>query len=439
MTFVSSLARPRVLLARLVAAGLFLGPQSTRADVIVTWMDVADHAVVKAGEGNPRWRTAANTRGHAQVALAMFEAVNAVEGRYTSYLGTPRAAAGTSAEAAAASAAHTVLMKLHPDQQKKFDDALTVSMAQVPEGAAKTAGVELGTQTANAVMARAALPSGAVIPPYRPLTTAGAYIDPGLPSIQPFDLVMPPFFLSTADELRPAGPPALTSERYARDIEEVQRLGAKESKERPADKTLLARPWLSINYSAIVGDVTSQAGRSLSQNARLYALCEMIAEDTWLAVMEAKMHFRTWRPITAIRNADTDGNDATVRDDAWEPLLRTPTHPDYPCGHCGNAAAYAAVLEAETGPEPAGGVRLRTFDATPGMAITLPSWKAFVDEMSMSRIYAGAHTRFANTDAETIGREVARRVLGKFLTPIASNSTSAAAAPGGAQQELEKK
>jgi PAP2 superfamily len=401
--------------AWLLAAGLTVAPSLARADVVVTWMNIADQVVVRADENNTRARTPANSRSNAQVALAMFEAVNAVEARYRSYLGTPSAPAGTSAEAAAAAAAHTVLAALFPDRKKLFDDALTVTLARVADGPGKTAGVDLGRRTAAAAMARAALPAGTPYAHYRPEARPGEYIDPALPSILPFDLLLPPFFLARPDELRPAAPPALASKQYARDLDEVKRLGGKDSSERPADKTLLARAWLRINYSAIVGDVARQPGRSLSQNARMYALCEMAAEETWLAVKEAKLHFRRWRPITAIRNADQDGNDDTPRDEAWEPLLRTPPHPEYPCGHCGYATTVAAVLEAETGPAPAGGVTLRSYEDNPGMAITMPTWKAFVDEMALSRIYAGAHVRSANEAAQAIGREVARRALAGFM------------------------
>lgn len=409
--------RPRVIATWLLAIGLTWAPDLARADVVVTWMNIANLVSVKVDEANTHARTPANSRSNAQVALAMFEAVNAVEGRYRSYLGLPAAPAGTSAEAAAASAAYTVLAAIFPDQKKLFDDALTVSLGAVADGAGKTAGVDLGKRAAAAAMARAALPAGTVPVHYRPVTQPGEYIDPGLPSILPFDLLVPPFFLARADELRPAGPPALASKRYAQDLDEVLRLGGKASKDRPADKTLLARAWLRINYSAVVGDVARLPGRSLSQNARMYALCEMVSEDTWLAVKEAKLHFRTWRPITAIRNADQDGNDATTRDEAWEPLLRTPPHPDYPCAHCGYSASVSTVLAAETGPTPAAGITLRSYEDNPGMAITLPTWKAFVDTMSMSRIYAGAHTRSANEAGEAIGREVARRALAGFMQP----------------------
>lgn len=391
---------------------------AARADVVVQWMTVAaDAGDVASKSGDPDWRTAKNTRADSQVALAMFEAVNAVERRYTPYLEGVVAPSGASPDAAAAAAAHAVLSAMYPDQAKSFDTVLTVSLAAVPDGASETAGVELGKRAAEAAMRRASLPAGVSLEGYRPATRPGVYIDARLPSIKPFDTAMPPYFLQSASELRPAGPPPLTSARYARDIEEVRRLGAKNSKERPAHWTPMAKAYLWSDYHALVTDVARRPGRSLSQNARLYAMTYMVADDAWLTIMDAKMHYATWRPITAIRNADQDGNEATTRDADWTPLLPTPTHPDYPCGHCGNAAAIAAVLSTETGPAPQGGIRVVGYESV-GLERTLPTWAAYVDEMSMSRIYAGAHTRFANEDAEAIGREVARRALARWMRPV---------------------
>ena len=409
--------------AAALSLALFLGTSlaaaaPAHADAVVSWQNLTTHAIEQAKEAEPQhWRSPANSRAHAQVALAMFEAANAVDRRYHSYLGVP-AAADASEEAAVVTAAHEVLAALFPAQRKAFDDALAVGLAHVPAGAARTAGIELGKRTAAAAMKRSALPAHPHLVPYRTRALPGVYVDPGLPSIQPFDLAMPPYFLKSASELRSPPPPALTSERYARDIEEVRRLGGRHSTERPAEKTLLAYPWLMIDFGAIIADVARRPGRSLVQNARLYALAEMTAEDTWLAVIDGKMHYVAWRPITAIRNADLDDNPGTVREAGWEPLLPTPKHPDYPCGHCGSAAAYATILAHETGPVPPGGIRLHSLDENPGMAVTLPTWDAFVHEMSMSRIYAGAHTRYANEAAEAIGREVGRRALAGYMQPL---------------------
>ena len=411
---------PRIALAVALALLASAARPARAQDAVVTWMDVADWVETKASDADRGYRTARNSRAQTQTALAIFEARNAVERRYASFLGGFDAPTGASADAAVAAAAHAVLAALFPGQRQAVDDALTVALAEVPDGGAETAGVDVGKRAAEAVLRRAAMAEGATLAAYRPRTTPGAYIDPGLPSILPFDLLLPPWMLRGAAELRPAGPPALTSERYARDLDEVRRLGAKASTERTPAQTLLAPALLWVDYAALLRDVARRPGRAPLQNARMYALAYMTGDDGWLAVMEAKMHFGTWRPITAIRNADQDGNDRTPAVPDWEPLLRTPTHPDYPCGHCVFAAAVGTVLEAETGPAPEGGIRIRSVQHHPGLVATVPTWKAFVDAMSLSRIHAGAHTRFANEDAEAIGREVARRALTGVMRPLAA-------------------
>lgn len=398
-------------------------PAAARADTMTIWNDVADQLHEAAYE-TPNWRTAKNTRGHAQMALAMFEAVNSIHGSSHSHYGLARAAGDVSAEAAASAAAHAVLIALFPDDKKPLEEALAVALAGIADGAAEDAGVLQGRRAAELVMRRSAVPEGQTLPTYRPLTTVGKYIDPRLPSILPFDVMMPSFFLKDASALRPGPPPALDSATYAADLEEVRLLGAKTSTQRPADKTLLAKSWLNIDYSALIARVANRPGRTLLANTRLYALAWAAIEDSWLSIMDAKMHFATWRPVTAIRNADADGNPATLHDPSWESFLPTPTHPDYPCGHCGVSAAFATIMQSETGPAPEGGVHLSSTQGNRGLQVVLPTWTAFVDEMSMSRIYAGAHTRAANSVAEAMGRETARLILEKF--PASSPSPAAA-------------
>lgn len=391
--------------------------QAVPGDFVSDWMDLTNAVWEADGEAaGPQGRTARTSRADAQVALAMFEALNAVERRYESYLGTPPAEPGTSALAAATAAAHGVLNSLFAGQTEMFEPALTLALAGVPDGPAEDAGVALGRRVAAAVVARAALPDGAVLVQYRPPTAPGVYVTPGLGSILPFDLAVPPFLLDSVSAIRPPPPLALTDARYAADLEEVRRLGGADSPDRPADKTLLARIALEVDYDVILGDVARRPSRSPVENARLHALARMAADDTWSAIMDAKMHYATWRPVTAIRNADLDGNDGTALQADWRSLLPTPTHPDYPCGHCGVAAAFATVLAAETGPAPEGGVRI--VGETPGVGVTVATWGAFVDEMSMSRIYAGAHTRYANEVAEAMGRQVGRLALAALFRPL---------------------
>jgi hypothetical protein len=157
----------------------------------------------------------------------------------------------------------------------------------------------------------------------------------------------------------------------------------------------------------------------LVQNARMFALVGMASDDAYMATGEAKLYYNFWRPITAIRNAEDDGNPATAADPAWMPLITTPNHPEYPCGHCTYAAAVAGIMKSETGAAPPGGVRVAS-RSIPGAAVqVLPSWDEWVREVSFSRTLGGVHYRFANEAGEELGRTVAKMTLAKVMRPIA--------------------
>lgn len=210
----------------------------------------------------------------------------------------------------------------------------------------------------------------------------------------------------------------MTSERYARDLQEVQRLGAKTSKERTPHQTLMARYRITPDMMPSMRLIADQKGRRLVDNARLFALSNMIADDAGMAMADAKLHYNYWRPITAIRNAADDGNAATVPDPSWEPLIRTPNHPEYPCGHCIYAGATGEFMKAEYGNAPASGVRVAS-RSIPNSAIqVLPSWDTWVEEVNFSRTLGGVHYRFSNEAGEEMGRKVARMALSSVMRPL---------------------
>jgi hypothetical protein len=166
-----------------------------------------------------------------------------------------------------------------------------------------------------------------------------------------------PWIMESGSQFHPAPPPALSSPEWAADYNEIKELGGKKSTRRTPEQTEMARFWTITgpqSLDPIVRQIASAPVRTLGQNARLFALVEMAVADSYIAVFEAKYAYNFWRPVTAIRNGDIDGNDATERDAAWEPLIDTPLHPEYPCAHCINSGAARAVLEAEfgTGPNP---------------------------------------------------------------------------------------
>jgi PAP2 superfamily len=188
---------------------------------------------------------------------------------------------------------------------------------------------------------------------------------------------------------------------------------------RTPEQTDIARFWSVVgpaSWGPVLRAVAATPGRTLLQNARLFALGEMAAADAYIAVFDAKYTYNFWRPITAIRNGDTHGNGAITRVADWEPLVDTPLHPEYPCAHCITSAAIAAVLEAEVGPTfPEISM---TSPGAPGVTRRWTSAKAFTDEVSMARIYGGIHYRTSNVVGQTMGRQIGELAVKQYLRPV---------------------
>jgi hypothetical protein len=231
-------------------------------------------------------------------------------------------------------------------------------------------------------------------------------------------LTLKPWFIGRADSVRPVAPPAITSERYTRDFEEVKRLGGKNSTARTPHQTLMARYRITADMMPALRIVADAKGRSAVENARLFALFNMINDDALLAVSDAKLHFNFWRPITAIRNAENDSNPKTASDPAWEPLITTPNHPEYPCGHCILAASTAELMVLEYGNVPPWGVRVASRSIPNAAVQVLPDWNKWVEEVSFSRTLGGVHYRFSNEAGEAMGRKIARIAIAKSMKPL---------------------
>jgi hypothetical protein len=348
----------------------------------------------------------------------MFEALNAIEPRYRSYLGFGSGVPTASQDAAAATAAYQVLLHHYPAQKSVIEESYTLAMGGMADGPSKEAGRALGEAAA-----KAAIPAGGVDPavtqmPFRPTTAPGVWIGASLPSLEPYWYAFKPWAVASADVLRPPPPPALTSERWARDYEEVRRLGARASSERTPYQTLVARYRQAFDTMPAMRAAADAPGRRPVRNARMFALYHMAFDDAAQAMVVAKLRYNYWRPITAIRNGEADGNDATAPDPNWVPLLPTPNFSEYPCGHCTVAAAAAEVMKAEVGDAPAGGVRIASVAAPTAVVQVLPSWDRWAQEVSDSRIYAGVHYRFSNEAGEEIGRKAARIAMETLMQPL---------------------
>jgi len=398
-----------------LAAVTWASPAS--ADTVSDWWDTSNR-YYNAGQGSPGPRSPDMERASTRATLAMFEAANAIDRRYHSYLGFPAASSPASQDAAVATAAYKVLMQHYPANKSALEESYTLTLAGIADTPAKEAGRAIGEAAAAAAMSAGGIDPAIAQPPYRPRTTPGGWIGASLPSLESYWLAIRPWAIPSAEALRPPPPPALTSERYARDYEEVRRLGGKASKERTVMQTLIARYRQAFDITPSVRLATDGPGRAQVDNARLLTVYQMAFDDAAHAMIAAKIHYNYWRPITAIRNGDQDGNEATTADPNWTPLISTPNFQEYPCGHCTVAGAIAEVMKNASGWPKGERVRVASLINASSVAQTLPDWDEWAQQVSDSRMYGGVHYRFSNEAGEEIGRRAARAVLEKVARPL---------------------
>ena len=319
-------------------------------------------------------------------------------------------------DAAVASATLTAVLKVMPPaQQAAIEADYQAMLAAVPDGAAKAAGVALGEQAANAIVAMCADDGFTAADAYRPNAAPGVYVPTISPAV-PHWGKRRPWVMTRGDQFRPGPPPALTSAIYARDYNEIKALGAKNSTARTADQTAIAKFWeatLPVVYWPIARSVASAPGREVTENARLLAVAAMAMDDALIAIFDAKYTYNLWRPVTAIRNGDLDGNDATERDAGWTPFIDTPMHPEYPCAHCVVSGSLAAVLRAEIGTGPTPTLRATSYTAS-GAERTWPSVDAFVQEVALARILDGVHYRNSTEVGTAMGTKVGELAVQSF-------------------------
>ena len=393
-----------------VAASLLLDPMAS-ADVVTDWNQKAGDIVVAAKLPPPP-----GTRMLAIVQTAVYEAVNAITRRYPHSDLKLEAGPGASVDAAIAAANHATLAKLVPSQQAAIDSAYQAALAAIADGPAKTAGIAVGEKAAEAILASRSDDGADRVESYRPYTFAGVYV----PTVIPVASQWPqrkPWLMTSPDQFRPGPPPKLTSELWARDYNEIKALGGKNSTRRSADQTAIARFWETTQpsiYHALVRSAANGPGREITQNARLFAAVSQALDDAYIAVFDAKYVYDFWRPVTAIRNGDIDGNDATERDPSWTPLIDTPMHPEYPCAHCILSGAVGTVLQAEfsAGPMP---TLTTTSPTASGAARSWTKIDDFVQEVANARIYDGVHYRNSAEVGTAMGNRVGALVVEKYL------------------------
>jgi PAP2 superfamily len=403
-----------LLRSGLVSLAILIAPLLCSADAVTEWNEKAIAASAQAKQ-----LPAAASRTVAIVHTAMFDAINSIERRYSPYKFQVAAPSGSSAEAAGVSAAHAVLLKLFPEQKADLDAAFNASVAKIPDGTGKTGGISVGEEVASKILALRASDGADAVNVYRPVTSPGVFITPALPISTQWGN-MTPWVMERSAQFRPAVPPALTSSLWASDYNELKDLGNKKSTNRTPEQTDIARFWIlagPASWEPIVRHLAATPGRTLIQNARLFALVELATADAYISVFDAKYAFQFWRPITAIRNGDIDGNDATTRVADWEPTIDTPPHPEYPCAHCITSAAARAVLESEFG---AGTIPVFTMTSptAPGVTRNWTSVKDWADEISAARIYGGIHYRNSTVVGQAMGKQIGELTVQNFLKPI---------------------
>lgn len=408
-----------------VAAAVWLGGPLAQADVVTDWNSRADEIVAAAKLPPPP-----ASRVMAMVQTAVYEAVNTITRRYPPGGVALDAAPGASVDAAVAAANRAMLSQLAPSQQAAIDNAYQAALAAIPAGSAKSAGVTVGEKAAAAVLAWRAADGAATPESYRPHTTPGVYVPTVIPAVPQWPQ-RKPWLMASADQFRPGPPPKLASERWARDYNEIKAIGARNSTQRSAEQTAIARFWEATGpaiYFPLARSVADAPGRDLTRNARLLAITGQVMDDALISVMDAKYHYHFWRPVTAIRNGDSDGNAATERDASWSPLIDTPMHPEYPCAHCILAGAVGAVLKAEIGAGAAPTLTTTSVTAN-GAARSWSRIEDFVQEVANARIYDGVHYRNSTEVGSAMGERIGELAVAKFAQARENRASTGARAP----------
>jgi len=399
----------------LAAVGIFGLAHPASADVITDWNENAVSFGVLHNIGPPPAE-----RIIAMTQVAMFDAVNSIERKYRPYLIQLPVSPTASKDAAAAAAAGTVLAGINPQTQATMKSLLESYLAAIPDSPAKAEGIRLGEAVAAKILEERANDGARAPDTYRPRATAGIYV-PTAPTAASQWPKVKPFALTSASQFRPPPPIALESAEWAADYNEIKELGGRASTKRSARQTEDARFWLVTDgrgYYPVIRTLVEAKKLSLVDSARLFALAAVAREDALIAVFDAKYHYEFWRPVTAIRNGDIDNNSATERDAAWEPIDATPMHPEYPCAHCISSASLVGVMEVVFGTAEMPEVSIASPTA-PGVVHRWTNVRAFSDEVSQARIWAGFHYRSSTKVGQDMGHKIGDYVAKNLMQPVA--------------------
>ena len=398
--------------------------QPRRVDTVAEWNAIAFDACAGLGGGTRQSRALAMTH------LAIHDALNSIRPVYATYARGLRIDPNASPEAAIATAAHDTLIAMAQDHRLQLDEAYAQAMHRLPDDASRQEGIAVGNAAARAILAMrrndhlGEVDAAFVRQPFAP----GRY-EPTPPNfdspIVPGWHKLTPFAMHEPAQFRPPPPPALDSEEYAHLYDEVKQIGGLHSERRTEQQTDAAKFWSGdalASWNQIARNVVNTRARDDDphndldpwQSARLFAMLDVAMADSFISGWEAKFHYLNWRPVTAIRRGDTDGNAATAPDPAWQPLLPTPAHPEYPSTHSILAAASAEVLRCNLGEDSVPFevesdkllvARMRRYD----------SFSQAAKEVALSRLYAGAHFRIANDRGLEQGKKIGEYVCTHHL------------------------
>jgi PAP2 superfamily len=390
-------------------------------DRVLEWNEHALEAIRRDRTNPP-----VAARNLAIVHLAIYDVANTIEPDHKPYLVNLRALEEIDPDVAVASAAHRALVSIYPRQKERLDAILARYLDTVPRSTPKSRGITLGRYVADRVLAARKDDLKARTSTYRPLEDIGFWRPTDrAPALLPAWGETKPFGVKDVRSFRPKPPPKLTSDVYAQELNDVKSIGGRHSRERTAEQSIIAWFWNDgpgtctpvghWNQIARTVSLTAPTELKLAQNARLFALLNMALADAAITCWDCKYRFELWRPVTAIRQADRDGNDATQRDAKWEPLLPTPPFPSYTSGHSTFSGAAAAVLEKFFGDD--------AFEFTvssDGFPGTKRAYKSFSDaakEAGRSRIYGGIHFECDNYAGQALGKAVAEEICRTRLLP----------------------
>jgi hypothetical protein len=394
------------LAAALATLTALAAPAIGSADTVTQWNQNAANALYVTAAQPPN----VSVLHMAMVQGAVYDAVNAIDGGHEGYLLNSRVATPTdSKDTAAATAAYKTLVYILPAQQAVLQALYDVSLAGIAAGTAKARGIAVGEAAAAAMIA--ARTEDGRFGLFRFLSGSG----PGVwkPPLPPFASDpnawvkdVKPFLIERASQFRSDGPYELTSRKYAREFDEVKSVGSMASTTRTDDQTHAALYWAENpprTWNRIVITLSAARGLSLVDNARLFAELYMTVADTFICVWDEKAHYSFWRPITAIREADTDGNPRTEPDPTWLPLVGNPAYPEHPSGHLGLSGAIGKTLRQFFGTD-----RLAWTDTNvAGRTRSFSRVSDAVDEIVDARIWSGIHFRNADEASVRIARQLA--------------------------------